>query len=182
MDTRRSKQKRLGQNFLKSARLAARLVELGSIGVDDIVCEIGSGRGILTAELARRARTVIGIERDHALAHRLRKRFAAQQNVRIVEGDFLEYRVACPTGGYKIFANVPFGITSRVMQKVLYEKPVASEIYLVLQREVAAKYAGTRGETLQSLLAKPRFSFEVIYRLRRTDFYPVPDVDSVLLR
>jgi 23S rRNA (adenine-N6)-dimethyltransferase len=68
------------------------------------------------------------------------------------------------------------------MLKLLHERPNASEIYLLLQREAAMKYSGQAGETVQSLLAKPFFSFEMLFRPRRTDFDPVPDVDTVFLR
>ena len=181
MDRRHRKRILLGQNFLKDRRLAERLVRSSSICATDVVYEIGSGSGIITAELARRAKNVIAIERDASLVRRLRARFASYSNVEIVECDFLKFRIREP-GGFKIFANVPFGITAEVMRKLEYEPPAASEMFLVLQKEAARKYSGTRGETLVSLLAKPRFAFEIVHRFRRTDFDPVPDVDSVILK
>src|SRR5580765_5988388 len=106
MDKRRQKQKRLGQNFLRSRRLAERLVSLSSIGPADVVYEIGPGRGMLTVELARRAKRVIAVERDPELARQLRRRFAAALNVEIVECDFLQYQVPAPTGRFKVFSSV----------------------------------------------------------------------------
>lgn len=182
MDRRRQKQKRLGQNFLRSRRLAERLVALSSIGPADVVYEIGPGRGMLTVELARRAARVIAVERDPGLVRRLRGRFADTTNVEVVECDFLKYRILAATGGFKVFSNVPFGTTARLMRKLLHERPIAAEMYLILQREAAMKYSGSAGETVQSLLAKPFFSFEPLFRLRRTDFDPVPDVDSIFLK
>jgi len=68
------------------------------------------------------------------------------------------------------------------MRKLLHERPNAAEMYLILQREAAMKYSGLAGETVQSLLAKPFFAFETLYRPRRTDFDPVPDVDTIFLK
>ena len=181
MDKRHQTRKLLGQNFLHDKRLVEKLVRLSSLSAGDNVYEIGPGRGIVTAELARRAKKVTAVERDSALVHLLRRRFAARKNVEIIKGDFLAYRLR-ETPGFKIFANVPFGITAAVMRKVLHEPPIASEAFLVLQREAAVKYSGLGGETLVSLFAKPRFSFEIVYRFHRNDFHPVPDVDPVLLK
>jgi 23S rRNA (adenine-N6)-dimethyltransferase len=181
MDTRRFRQKRLGQNFLRSPRLARELVNKSLIGRSDLVYEIGPGRGIFTAELARCARRVVAIERDPAFVPLLRRRFADCENVHIVESDFLAFGIRA-TAGFKVFANIPFGITARVMRKLLTNRPIAEEIFLILQREAALKYSGAHGETLQSLLAKSRFSFEIVSRLKRTDFEPIPDVDSVFLK
>jgi 23S rRNA (adenine-N6)-dimethyltransferase len=181
MDRRHRKRILLGQNFLRDGRLVERLVRSSSISRADIVYEIGPGNGIITAVLARCAGKVIAVERDPALVNRLRTRFAERSNVAIVECDFLKYRIR-ETGDFKIFGNVPFGITADLMRKLIDERPIASEMFLVLQKEAAWKYSGMRGETLVSLLAKPRFQFEIVHRFRRTDFEPVPDVDSVMLR
>jgi len=183
VDKRRSRSKELGQNFLRSGRLAAKLVALSSITKDDIVCEIGAGRGVLTEALSLRAARVIAIEKDPMLARMLRRRFAARRNVEILECDVLKYKFR-ERPPFKIFSSVPYGITARVMNKVLYERPLAHEIYLIVQREAAEKYSGMgrRGETMQSVRAKVHFDFEVIHRLRREDFVPMPAVDSVMIR
>jgi 23S rRNA (adenine-N6)-dimethyltransferase len=179
---RRSKRKELGQNFLRDKRLAQRLVGMSSITAGDAVYEIGPGRGILTAALASRCARLTAVEFDPALVQHLRLRFRDNKNVNIVKGDFLRYQLR-EKSGYKIFASLPFGITSRVMQKLLYERPLPDEIFLILQREAAEKYSGLgrRGETVQSVLAKVQFEFKVLYRLRRDDFWPVPAVDSLLI-
>ena len=78
------------QNFLTSRRLVERLVERAAIGPDDVVLEIGPGRGIITEALARRAGRVIAVEKDAALAQRLARRFADVPTVSIVAADFLD--------------------------------------------------------------------------------------------
>ena len=169
----------LAQNFLRSSKLVRLLLNTSSIGSYDIVYEIGSGRGIITAELARIAYKVIAIEKDPILVQQLRKRFQGVDKVEIMANDFLHYHI--PEREYKIFANIPYNITADIVRKILYTPPVPGEAYVVLQKEAAAKFSGSPSETQFSILAKPLFNLQIIRELRRTDFEPVPHVDSVLL-
>lgn len=186
MKTRQHSQICLAQNFLRSPKLVRRLVGMSRIGPTDTVYEIGPGNGIITAALANVARHVIAIEKDPELVRRLRERFRALDNVEIVEKDFLAYsfrtraRSSVPSD-YKIFANIPYNITAQIVRKIIYERSNVGEGYLILQKEAAKKFSGFPRETLFSVLAKPFFEFQILSRLRRTDFCPVPNVDSVLL-
>jgi 16S rRNA A1518/A1519 N6-dimethyltransferase RsmA/KsgA/DIM1 with predicted DNA glycosylase/AP lyase activity len=180
VEKRQRERKLLGQNFLKSERLVQKLISLSTIGNEDVVYEIGPGRGIVTAELARVAKQVVAVEVDAALVRYLRERFRSISNVKIVECDFLQFRIH--EKHFKVFANLPFGITARALSKLLDQQPIADEIFVVLQREAALKYTGNRGETVRSLLAKTRFSLKAIYRFRSDDFDPEPDVNAVLLK
>lgn len=181
METRQHNRICLAQNFLRSPKLVRQLIGTSTIGPSDTVYEIGPGNGIITAALASVARRVIAIEKDPELVHRLRERFRLLDNIEIVEKDFLHYvfRSRCE---YKIFANIPYNITAQVLRKILYERTCLCEAYLILQKEAAKKVAGFPRETLVSVLAKPFFEFRILFHLRRTDFWPVPNVDSVLLR
>jgi len=192
METQRHRQICLAQNFLRSPKLVRRLVGLSTIGTSDTVYEIGPGNGIITAALANVARQVIAIEKDPELVRRLRGRFRALDNVEIVEKDFLTYSFRRPepyprferqtgTLEYKIFASIPYNITAQILRKILNEKSNLAEGYLILQKEAAKRFSGTPRETLVSILAKPFFEFQTLSQLRRTDFWPVPNVDSVFL-
>lgn len=184
METRQHNQICLAQNFLKSPKLVRRLVGMSTIGPSDTVYDIGAGQGIITAALASVARQVIAIEKDPELVRRLRERFRPFDNVEIVENDFLAYSFRTRqtlTREYKIFANIPYNITAQVLRKILDERSKLSEGYLILQKEAAKKFSGSPRETLFSLLAKPFFEFQILAQLRRTDFWPMPNVDSVLL-
>jgi 23S rRNA (adenine-N6)-dimethyltransferase len=152
---------------------------MSTIEPSDTVYEIGAGDGIITAALARSAGHVVAIEKDPELVRNLRERCRLFHNVEIVEKDFL----ACSfgTSEYKIFANIPYNLTSRIVRNILYEQSNLRESYLILQKEAARKFSGCPKETLVSILAKPFFEFRILYQLRRTDFWPVPNVDSVLL-
>ncbi|HEU0297601.1 MAG TPA: 23S ribosomal RNA methyltransferase Erm [Anaerolineales bacterium] len=170
----------LAQNFLKSSKLVRSLLSASSITPGDIVYEIGPGRGIITAELAPIARKVIAIEKDSLLAGGLHRRFQDVENVEIIADDFLRYYVHHRE--YKIFANIPYNLTADILRKILYTPPFPVEAYLVMQKEAAQKFSGSPCETQFSILAKPMFELQIIRELRRTDFQPVPHVDSVLLR
>jgi len=178
METRQHRQACFAQNFLRSPRLARRLVGMTDIGPRDLVYEIGPGNGILTAVLASSAQKVIAIEKDPELVHRLRERFRPLANVEIVERDFLDYSLASE---YKIFGNIPYNITAQIVRKILSERSNIGDTHLILQKEAARKFSGYPKESLCSLLAKPFFEFHILYQLRRTDFRPMPAVDSVLL-
>ena len=185
METRQHRQASLAQNFLRSPKLARRLVGMSTIGPSDTVYEIGAGTGIITAALARVASHVIAIEKDPELVRRLRERFRPLDNVEIVEKDFLAYSFRTLRGNraleYKIFSSIPYNITAQVLRKILYERSNILEGYLILQKEAAKRFSGSPRETLFSILAKPFFEFQILSQLRRTDFWPVPNVDSVLL-
>jgi 23S rRNA (adenine-N6)-dimethyltransferase len=194
METQQQRQICLAQNFLRSPNLVRRLVGMSTIGPSDVVYEIGPGNGIITATLASVARQVIAIEKDPELVRRLRGRFRSRDNVEIVEGDFLAYSfrtrmvndapfaaVGRQNSQYKIFANIPYNITARILRKIVDERSNLGDVYLILQKEAARKYSGSPRESLFSILAKPFFEFQILSRLRRTDFWPVPNVDSVLL-
>jgi 23S rRNA (adenine-N6)-dimethyltransferase len=155
------------------------LLDASSIGVGDIVYEIGPGRGIITAELARIARKVIAVEKDPDLAGGLFRKFSNLDSVTIIVNDFLRYRI--PDKEYKIFANIPYNLTADIVRRILCMAPVPSEAYLIMQKEAAEKFSGTPGETQFSVLAKPLFDIRILRELCRTDFEPVPNVDSVLL-
>ena len=185
METQR-KRISLAQNFLRDPKLVQRLVRMSGIGLSDTVYEIGPGDGIITAALASVAGRVIAIEKDPELVRRLRERFRTLENVEIVEKDFLNYSVgrdrqATRVSGYKIFANIPYNRTARIVRKILHERSRVGEAYLIVQKEAAQKFSGCPSETLFSILAKPFFDLQILLPLKRTDFWPVPNVDSVLL-
>src|SRR5215813_9194133 len=177
----------LAQYFLTSPNLVRRLVRMSSIGLSDIVYEIGPGNGIITAALASVAGRVIAIEKDPVLVQRLRERFRPVDNVEIIEKDFLNYsfqvrpclltRPQTP----KIFANIPYNRTANIVRKILDERSRLNEAYLIIQKEAAQRFSGLPRESLFSILFKPFFDFQILRHLNRTDFSPVPNVDSVLL-
>ncbi|HEY1389721.1 MAG TPA: 23S ribosomal RNA methyltransferase Erm [Ktedonobacterales bacterium] len=170
----------LSQNFLRNSRLIAALLDRFDLGGDSIVYEIGPGEGLITRQLANRFRKVVAIEKDARLAQLLQRAFRDCPNATIVADDFLRHPL--PDAPYKVFANIPFNITSAIVTRLTAEDHPIDEAYLTMQREAAHMYLGYPGESLRSILLKPWFELEIVHRFRRSDFVPAPRVDVVMLR
>jgi len=172
-------QKLLAQNFLAKSHLAVSLLSRSTINRNDTVYEIGPGKGRLTIVLAKKAKKVIAIEKDFDLCGRLLKRFENTDNIVIYNADFLKFKIK--EFSYKIFANVPFNITSDVIRKIVYAKNPPGEAYLIVQKDAAEKFIGVPKTTQFSVLVKPWFRLKIIWSFKRTDFLPAPNVDVVML-
>jgi 16S rRNA A1518/A1519 N6-dimethyltransferase RsmA/KsgA/DIM1 with predicted DNA glycosylase/AP lyase activity len=165
---------------LHDPRLIERLVELAHIGPSDVVYDLGAGTGNLTEALARRARLVVAVERDAAVAARLRRRLGHQANVVVHQADVRDHRL--PRSECLVFANPPFDITASLMAALTTAPVPPREAFLVLQREAAQRFAGRPRATVAALLIAPWFSLRTIHHFRRSDFVPAPSVDAVFVR
>ena len=170
------------QNFLRDPKLVQELIQKSSLRKEDTVLDIGAGKGIITELLAKSVKSVIAIEPDIKLHSYLQDKFKEYRNVHIQKIDFLKSDL--PKEQYKVFSNIPFGITADIIKKLLGAQNSPEDSYLIVQEEAAKKYAGKpyARETLLSILHKPWFNFSVVYNFKRNDFTPIPQVNSVLLR
>jgi 23S rRNA (adenine-N6)-dimethyltransferase len=168
------------QTFLRSPQLVDRLIDRSGIEADDLVIEVGPGRGVITERLAVRCRQVLAVEQDPLLAEELRAQFAHAPNVALFAGDFLNFPLPLTT--YKVFANIPFNITAAIVGKLTSGTSPPIDAYLAVQREAAARFMGTPQETLVAVLLKPWFEPTVVHHFRAADFVPRPGVEVVLLR
>ncbi len=171
--------KSLAQNFLAKRHLAVTIVRESSITPEDTVYEIGPGTGILTKELITRARRVVSIEKDRRLYRKLKEKFEGTHNISLHNADFLRFKIK--EDHYKVFANIPFNITSAVIRKLTYAANPPDEAYLIVQMEAAEKFIGIPKTTQLSVLLKPRFRLKITRSFRKIDFWPVPRVDVVML-
>ncbi len=174
------KQFTYSQNFLRDPRLVRYLLHASSIAPSDLVYEIGPGKGIITEVLAETCRRLIAVEKDVRLANGLQARLGLVPNLDILPGDFLD--VELPQGAYKVFANVPFTVTSAVISKLASAQVLPDDSYLIVQREAAERFLGRPVGTLYAALLYPHFDPSVLYRFDRSDFAPTPGVDIVMLR
>ncbi|MDQ2652606.1 MAG: 23S ribosomal RNA methyltransferase Erm [Chloroflexota bacterium] len=170
----------LSQNFLRDPRLADHLVRLAALDANDTVIEIGPGSGVLTGRLAQSCRQVLAIEKDANLARRLTQRFASERAVATFAADFLEFPL--PGSRYKVFANIPFAITTAIVSKLTTGVSPPEDAWLVIQREAAQRFLGEPDGTLVSALLHPWFTGQIRHDFRRSDFVPQPGVDVVLLQ
>ena len=171
---------RLSQVFLKDSNLARKLVFGSSITKNDIVIEIGPGRGILTDQLADKAARVIAIEKDPVLARALQEKYVNKPNVQIIQGDILNYRL--PDFPYKVFSNIPFAIEGELVRIFLNTRSPLQDGFLFMRREYAMRFAGTPRESQFHITYSPWFDLGIYYSLRRDDFQPKPLVETDILR
>lgn len=178
----RSPSKALGQHFLHDQNVVRRIASLAAVGDQDTVVEVGPGLGILTAELARRARRVIAIEKDLELATWLAE--VAPANVEIVNADALQLDPdQLPTPPYKVVANLPYNVGNAIIRRFLEAERSPTAMTVMVQREVASRIIAEPPN--MSILAvavrffgDPRFGF----RVGRGAFIPPPNVDSSVIR
>jgi 16S rRNA (adenine1518-N6/adenine1519-N6)-dimethyltransferase len=175
--------KSLGQHFLQDPRILARIADALEATAADTVIEIGPGLGGLTAALVERAGRVVAIEKDRSLVPALRKRLP---KVGVVEGDALavDWPAAAGGGDYLLTGNIPYNITSPLLEKAL-EPPRPSRIVFLVQHEVAERVAAPAGARAYGALTvgiQARASVELLFRVPPGAFVPRPKVDSALLR
>jgi 16S rRNA (adenine1518-N6/adenine1519-N6)-dimethyltransferase len=175
--------RRLGQHFLKDPN-TARIVAAG-VTEEDVVLEIGPGRGFLTAFLAQKARLVHAVELDPDVLPALRRAVGSSDNVRIHEGDALrfDYEALDPTPN-KMVANLPYNVASPLVLMLLEEAPYLDSLRFMVQLEVARRMAAERGTkdyaayaVLVQLLAEVR----IVHKVSPGVFDPPPRVYSAIV-
>ena len=177
--------KSLGQHFLTDRRILGRIADALQLQGHETVLEIGPGRGALTDILAARAKRLIAIEYDRALAAMLRERYARHGNVLIAEADVLEVSLGeLAAGPYVLVGNVPYYITTPILFHALAPPRADRAVYLV-QREVAQRLAarpGTKeyGALTVNVAAVARA--ETLFGVPAGAFAPPPKVESAVVR
>jgi 16S rRNA (adenine1518-N6/adenine1519-N6)-dimethyltransferase len=183
--------KRLGQSFLVDQHVLERILAAADLGPQDTVLEIGAGLGILTLALGQRARRVVAVEIDQRLVSVLQERLKGASNTEIILGDILALSIPGLLQGseprsdlrYKVVANIPYYITSAVLRRILEQSLRPEIIVLMVQKEVARRITAGPGE--MSLLAVSVQFFgapRVVALAPARCFYPVPKVDSAIVR
>ena len=190
--------RRLGQHFLNDPGILDRIVDALEPTPDDVVIEIGPGKGSLTRRLAPRVARVVAIEKDERLAEELGTRNAergsddAGSNVQVVTGDALDldwlglvrsaFRV--PTSAFKVVGNIPYQITSPLIEKAL-TPPLPAVIVMLVQREVADRLAAAPGSDEYGGLTvgvQAVAAVERLFVVKAGAFAPPPKVDSAVVR
>jgi 16S rRNA (adenine1518-N6/adenine1519-N6)-dimethyltransferase len=190
--------KGLGQNFLVDEVHLARIVAVAELTTADVVLEIGPGLGTLTARLAEVAGRVIAVELDPRMVAILAETLAGHTNVRTVLGDILTLdptqlvmegsKVEAPLSpahpiSYKVVANLPYYITSAVIRHLLEARVPPTLMVLTVQREVAQRMiARPPAMNLLAISVQLYASVEIVDRIPAGAFYPVPKVDSAVVR
>lgn len=176
--------KALGQNFVVDPNTIRKVVAVAQVGPADRVLEIGAGAGSLTLGLAEAAERVIAVEYDRRLTPVLQEVLAGRDNVDIVEADALAMPLE-DVGATKLVANLPYNIAVPVVVRVLEHAPQVSELVVMTQREVGERLVATPGSKAYgqvSVIVGYFAAASVAAKVSRRAFFPVPGVDSVLVR
>lgn len=183
--------KSLGQNFLINPSVCPKMAE--SCGADENtgVIEIGPGIGVLTKELALRAKKVVAIELDERLPQVLAETLGEFDNVEIIQGDVLKtdlnQLIEEKFGGLRVVvcANLPYYITSPVIMHLLESKLPVEAITVMIQKEVADRLcaaAGSRNAGAITVSVNYYAHAEKLFDVSRGSFMPAPNVDSAVIR
>lgn len=170
--------KSLGQHWLKDRDVLTNIAEEAGISENDTVLEIGPGLGTLTSELLRRAKKVVAVELDGDLARKLPGQFPGKE-LEVINQDILTFDLRALPKDYVVVANVPYYITSKIVQLLTTAVNKPRTIVLLIQKEVAERMAARPGE--MSILA---VSSQVYAEVRLGEvvpaelFTPPPKVDS----
>lgn len=152
-----------------------------TIKASDTVFDIGAGSGIISAVLATRCARVLAYENDERVTSKLQDNLEQYPNVTVIKQDFLE--AVLPDETFKVFANIPFHLSSPILRKLTESDHRPAAIYLIVQKQFAHKLL-INDERFTGLLGAqvaPLYATRIRMRLERTDFWPHPGVDTVLV-
>jgi len=193
------KKPKLGQHFLTDESAAVQIVDsLGDVS-HRTVFEIGPGKGVLTALLAKRARRLIAVELDRVLAAQLRMEFGQTRNVEIIEGDVLAVDLNTifgprpgttrtedePIERVTVVGNIPYYITSDILLRLFEHREYVESMVMMVQREVADRLAAPSGGSEYGLLSATAQLYsrvEKLFDLPPIAFSPPPKVHSAVVR
>ena len=180
---------KLGQHFLRDRRFQQRIVASLALQSQDLVCEIGAGRGAMTELLAMRAQQVVALEIDPELARRLEQKLANKPNIEVLEADILRVDLASLCRRYQrercyVFGNLPYYITSPILNHLLVYAACIQSMAFVVQREVAERLTavpGSRSFGYLTVLTQLVASTHLEFGIPPGAFSPSPKVDSALV-
>jgi 16S rRNA (adenine1518-N6/adenine1519-N6)-dimethyltransferase len=175
----------LGQNFLVDSNILGVIARAGELASDDVVLEIGGGLGVLSEYLAARVGHVHVVEIDRRLEPALRDALDRFTNATL----YLEDAMALDPGALapppnKLIANLPYGIAASAILRSVEELPTLTHWVAMVQKDVGERLAaapGSRTYGVPSVLCQLACEVRVLRSISRSVFFPVPNVDSVLI-
>lgn len=173
----------MGQNFLTDRKVVQKILAAAELKGDELVVEVGPGKGMLTEQLVTSARRVIAIEKDYALFNFLWEQFSTTKNLELVHADAL--LTSPPPVPYFWIANIPYSITSPLLDHFIRDNPDRLPIRAVLlvQKEVAEKICAKPPRMNVLALHVQTFGKpKMVATVSRHVFSPKPKVDSAIIR
>ena len=177
--------KAFGQNFLIDRSILMKIVEAAEIDADDEILEVGAGTGVLTRELAQRARRVVAVELERDMLALLAKTTSFNSNVELIARNllFLNPVEVFGQAPYKLVANLPYYITAPTFRHFLESANPPRILVVMVQQEVAQRIVAQPGD-LSVLAISIQFYGQprIMAQVPASSFYPAPKVDSAILR
>lgn len=182
--------KRLGQNFLRNGNIQRKIISLCKFSPQDVVLEIGAGNGEMTQLLAEKVRKVYALEIDPGLINTLSHRLKGYgKKVEIIQQDILKFRLSRYFSKFKnkieVFGNIPYYITTPIIEYLIGYRGKIDSACLTVQKEFARRVVSAPGSkefgSLSCFLqyyTRP----EILCVIKKGSFFPVPKVDSCLLK
>lgn len=180
--------KRFSQNFLVNLKAARRIVDFLNLKPGQKVLEIGPGKGVLTKYLLEKKSKVFGVELDRDLCKYLQEEFSDNEKLKVINQDILKFdleKLAEKEGNLKVIGNLPYQITSPILEYLIQNREVIDSAILTVQREVAKRICAKPGTSDWSALSIGVQLFsnpEILFVLKPNSFHPAPKVDSAVLR
>lgn len=170
-----------GQHFTVDSGLIKDAIRLAEIQKNDLVLDIGAGKGFLTVHLVRHSENVIAIENDPRLVAKLRSKFALNKNLTIIESDFRTFSI--PQRRFKVVSNIPYGITSHILRSLMFHNV---EFFvkgsLVMQLQSAQKLFQRNIFNPYVVFYHTFFDLRLVYTVPPDSFMPPPTVQSALVK
>ncbi|MBI5872760.1 MAG: ribosomal RNA small subunit methyltransferase A [Candidatus Omnitrophica bacterium] len=182
--------KRFGQNFLFDKNIIAKILKAVEVRKRDFILEIGPGQGNLTFELAKRSRRVLAVEIDRGLCANLEVAARDLKNIDIFCCDILKFDLKRTLkkrkiGIVKIVANLPYYITTPILEYLFENRRFIDDIFIMVQKEVAERVTSAPGTRVYGSLSCFVNYFcrpQVLFKIKGSSFYPAPKVDSCFIR
>lgn len=176
--------KRFGQHFLSDQKTLDRIVELIAATSNDTIVEIGPGEGVLTLPLVRTGAAVTAVEFDRDLIKPLEKKLVSFPNGRVIQQDFLAFEPEPALGNFVLAGNIPYNITSPVIDWCIAHVARLRRVVLMVQREMGRRitaHAGTKDWSPLSILTQLYFDVTYAFEVPPSAFTPPPDVHSAVI-
>ena len=181
--------RKMGQCFLIDGRAIPRIAAELEAQAGDSVLEIGAGLGALTEELLQSGAVVYAVERDRRFLEVLTDRFRDNANLQLVRSDILRmelgpYAQGTP-GSLLVVGNIPYSLTSPILEFLLKQRKWVKRVLLTIQKEVADRIIATPGGKVYSSISlgvQIAFKPKILFTIHPGAFYPQPKVTSAVLR
>lgn len=177
--------KKYGQNFLNDKNeILNKIIEVSNIDKNDEILEIGPGQGALTSLLVEKVKKITCVEIDKDLEFLLIKNFSSKENFNLVMGDILEVDLKEYLNKHtKVIANIPYYITSPIINKIIDNKELIDEAFIMVQKEVGERICAKSGKErgILTLAVEYYGEAEYLFTIPREFFNPIPNVDSAFI-